>query len=355
MLPPIFSTEQQTRQRLTLLSLLAVTVHVVGLSNVWSYWVANAAAQQVVCQLGLAISLAVLYLAQFHPANRRAVRVLALLLALIWLLAGLVPPEATASGQSAATNPHILGLLNLALLCYALLPAQVAGWMSAGSYLLFLLGVWRFHGTPQLPDLSAGITLLLLHYVGSHSYDMLNVRERAQKLAHLAAYDQLTGLLNRYGMEENLRQLWEQAQQTGEDGTLLLLDIDHFKSINDQFGHAVGDRVLRRVGRILPEVCPKGTVGRWGGEEFLMVLPALSSSETELLAKQLTACLVPTGRALPSGRPVTLSGGGVRFSEAASLPQLIALADQRLYVAKGEGRNRLKWTSPPEHSSTVAV
>ncbi|ADY27642.1 diguanylate cyclase (plasmid) [Deinococcus proteolyticus MRP] len=340
---PSAPTEQQIRQRFTLLGLLSAAIHLVGFGNTW---LPDRAMQQAVCGLGLTISLTVLYLVRRSPMNLGLVRARALALAVIWLLASVVPPGLSHTG-GASTDPHLLSLMNLALLGYALLPGRLAGWVSAGAYLVFLVSIFYFHGVHQLPYLSAGITLLLLHYVGSHSYELLNVRQRAQHLAHLAAYDHLTGLLNRYGMEEKLRELWDRVQShgNGDDATLLLLDIDHFKAINDQHGHDVGDRVLRRVSRALTEACPEGQVGRWGGEEFLVVLPPISPSEAKLLPSRLTACLAATGRAIPGGQPVTLSGGGVQFSEADSLPQLIALADQRLYAAKRLGRDRVEWSS----------
>ncbi|MFC6489212.1 GGDEF domain-containing protein [Nitratireductor sp. GCM10026969] len=152
--------------------------------------------------------------------------------------------------------------------------------------------------------------------------------------------DTLTGVLNRRGFEGRARAFL--AQGSGEPHSLILCDLDHFKQINDRYGHAAGDRVLNGFGGLLRHNARADDLfGRIGGEEFAILLRDTALSEAigfaERLRLELSALEFPF---LPSGGRVTASFGVAAAEPGDSLEQLLARADRRLYLAKTSGRNR---------------
>jgi diguanylate cyclase (GGDEF)-like protein len=165
-----------------------------------------------------------------------------------------------------------------------------------------------------------------------------------EQIRRLAATDALTGLANRRTLEEMLEREISRATRQGDDVTLVMIDLDHFKSLNDTHGHQVGDEVLRHVGRRLSEQCRDfDTPARYGGEEFAVVLPRCSQEEAEEVAERMRTSLASGGPV-----PITASAGVATFpSQAESSYALIRAADNALYRAKGAGRDRTSgWTRP---------
>jgi len=156
----------------------------------------------------------------------------------------------------------------------------------------------------------------------------------------LATIDALTGLRNRHGMEQWLAH-WNAG--AGEPLTLLLLDVDRFKSINDRFGHAVGDAVLRVIGELLQANCRAGDMAvRYGGEEFLLGLISVAPSSAPEIADRLRMSIAAhTWSALADGLTVTASIGVAASTETGNVDALFELADRRLYAAKFGGRDRV--------------
>lgn len=172
------------------------------------------------------------------------------------------------------------------------------------------------------------------------------LRRRNAELERLSRTDLLTGLFNRRHMEEELIRWHSSAVRHGEPMALVLFDIDHFKSVNDTYGHAVGDLVLREFCRHLAEGLRKGDVAsRWGGEEFLVLLPRTHVTEAAEVAERVRSS-VATSPIAAGGRriPVTVSGGCV-LGPGDGIDAMLSQADQRLYEAKHLGRNRIISTS----------
>lgn len=172
--------------------------------------------------------------------------------------------------------------------------------------------------------------------------DLIRAREG---LRYQATHDVLTGTFNRGAILEDLRRVLERAERTGGAAGILLLDLDHFKLVNDRHGHLAGDAVLleaaRRVSRALR---PYDLLGRYGGEEFLVVLPDCSSGATALAAERIRAAVADTPIAIPDDGaiPVSVSIGGVIAGEGRwKETDLLAIADSALYQAKEQGRNRV--------------
>lgn len=170
--------------------------------------------------------------------------------------------------------------------------------------------------------------------------------ELAQALAMLqevASRDDLTRLVNRRHMQERIEREAAMQQRSGEPFCLALLDLDHFKRINDHHGHAKGDQVLKDFAQAALAVLRKTDVlARWGGEEFLLLLPnehpAGAHAALERIGTSLQAQLQSPGA---SGLPVTFSAGLTDHPEGEPLRETLERADQALYAAKAQGRNRV--------------
>ncbi len=167
------------------------------------------------------------------------------------------------------------------------------------------------------------------------------LRLQAAELERQSREDGLTGLANRRWTDECLAVEWERASRFGEDLTVVIADIDHFKSINDRFSHASGDDVLRRVARILRASCRTiDVVGRYGGEEFLLLLPRTPPEQARGLCERIRAAVEASDWAtLHPELRVTLSMGVC--GSGGSAEALVRGADARLYEAKHAGRNRV--------------
>jgi diguanylate cyclase (GGDEF)-like protein len=204
-----------------------------------------------------------------------------------------------------------------------------------------------------VPDsiwLSGLVFLSLLHTIAAVFLGIVLSNERmAKAMRKLADTDELTGLANRRSF---LRQV-EKSLATGAGGTLLIADIDHFKQINDRYGHQGGDAVLQGFAVLLQQLAGERFVAaRIGGEEFGIFLPGLSGPHLDLLAAQLcrAAALLQTEHA-GEVIPVTISAGLAGRSSSVSYEQLFGEADKALYLAKRSGRNcfrRLPAASPAD-------
>lgn len=167
---------------------------------------------------------------------------------------------------------------------------------------------------------------------------------RNTELAHLASTDVLTGVANRWELERRLVAEQERMRRWGHSSSLLLLDLDHFKQVNDDHGHPVGDRVLRQMAEVLRgQLRAVDILARWGGEEFAILLPGTDVGGAQAIAERLrsaveTQPLVVDGRAIR----LTVSVGVAALSAASDgLESSYATADRALYEAKGRGRNRV--------------
>ncbi|MHA7143319.1 GGDEF domain-containing protein [Arthrobacter sp. TmT3-37] len=184
------------------------------------------------------------------------------------------------------------------------------------------------------------ITMLLLVVV-SFSAAALSAEQIATDLRTRADRDALTGLLNRSGFLDLASVQTDRLARTDRPGTLILADLDFFKSVNDTHGHAAGDTVLRAFAAACAEtVRSTDLVGRYGGEEFIFLLPGASVSRSEDITRDVSMAL--RGHSTPGGFEMPTVSYGVAAVEAADydLDAAIAAADQALYAAKASGRNK---------------
>jgi diguanylate cyclase (GGDEF)-like protein len=163
------------------------------------------------------------------------------------------------------------------------------------------------------------------------------------KLAELATTDGLTSLYNRRAIYEHLDREFHRSQRYGNPFAVFLLDIDHFKLVNDTWGHAMGDRIIVRVARILTETVRQTDFsGRYGGEEFLVLAPETPHVNARVLAERIRARVEHVSRSEDELPEVTVSIGIASSDNvtAEHYEELVQAADVALYEAKNAGRNR---------------
>lgn len=169
---------------------------------------------------------------------------------------------------------------------------------------------------------------------------MRRLESQHQAMKDLAMRDQLTALCNRYHLSEELPSLIAEAQDSGIPLSMMVLDVDHFKKINDTRGHKVGDQVLESIAKTLHSICRSDDlVARVGSEEFVAVLPGVGLAEAVIRAEATRSRIEAL---MPEGIPVTASLGVAVVSGGETYDDLFRRADDAMYRAKMAGRNRVE-------------
>ena len=165
------------------------------------------------------------------------------------------------------------------------------------------------------------------------------LREKSEKYRELSHIDSLTEVYNRYGFMQTLKSLFGKGALKG---CLLIIDIDHFKQVNDKFGHVTGDKILREVAKLFSTNIRKSDIfARWGGEEFVLLVTNYELVQAKSLAEKLRALVAEHGFHSGKSASITVSIGLTSFSKADSLNSAFIRADEALYSAKTNGRNRV--------------
>ena len=219
--------------------------------------------------------------------------------------------------------------------------------------------LWHNDVPLRIPDAHLGeqllawaviaLTLWQCTWIGTYNGAMtrlLRTRSRAlaeltQRVQQLAEHDELTGLLNRRSLLRALADEQRRAERTGQPLAIALVDLDHFKAINDTHGHGAGDRTLKLFAqRVLPLVRTTDRFGRYGGEEFLVVLPGTTPDEARVPVERLRAALAARGwDDVVDGLQVTFSCGLAGHRPDDTVEDLLRRADEALYAAKDAGRD----------------
>lgn len=176
-------------------------------------------------------------------------------------------------------------------------------------------------------------------------YYLKQVRKAQKKLHLLATTDSLTKLLNRRQMSILTQNEIKSSIHLHKSVCLILIDLDHFKTVNDNFGHDIGDQVLVKCSELISlQLRTTDLVSRWGGEEFLVVLPNASIDDALEKAEQIRLCIhdYDWGKNLVKGLSLSLSSGVAKVSPTETLSAAIARADRALYKSKRNGRNRVE-------------
>ena len=165
-----------------------------------------------------------------------------------------------------------------------------------------------------------------------------------EQLKKIAMFDRLTGIYNRYKLDMVLEQQVQIAERYKRPLSLIFMDIDKFKSINDTYGHEMGDLVLKKFADIVRNNIRKSDIfGRWGGEEFILILPETKLSEAIKLAKKLRELVEEHNFDKRLKRKITSSFGVVQYREGESIKTMLHRVDELLYKAKENGRNRVEF------------
>ncbi len=176
------------------------------------------------------------------------------------------------------------------------------------------------------------------------------LRRLNEQLQVKSQTDPLTGLANRAALDRRFARALAQARRYDRPLSIVMLDIDHFKSINDEFGHQMGDRVLKEFADMLVSgLRGSDAVGRWGGEEFLLLCPETSSQQAAAFAERL--CEQSRALSFSTGQTQTLSAGVAELNATDTVDSLLRRADAALYRAKHEGRDRVCCHAPDEQAS----
>ena len=191
--------------------------------------------------------------------------------------------------------------------------------------------------------------LRFYHLKRSEAHLKKRVKEQTQVLAkqaqafeHQATHDQLTGIANRRAFDQWLVAHFDQAQRDEQPLSMLLIDIDHFKQINDQYSHLIGDQVIVSVVQVIANCLPpQALFARWGGEEFTILFPGLNEDEALQWAQRIRHQVASHDYSmLASGLQVRVSIGAADIDCAVNVDRLLSHADKALYLAKEQGRNR---------------
>jgi two-component system cell cycle response regulator len=202
-------------------------------------------------------------------------------------------------------------------------------------------------GRPTLDNALTALRLMaataalvaLVNFVNDTARQYGRLWEEHRLMQTLALCDALTDLPNRRACEMTLRREMARSKREGKPLSVVLLDVDHFKAINDRFGHEAGDRVLVGIAQVLRDnLRASDAPARWAGDEFVAVLPTTGLAQAQLVAERIRRAVTESGMgAGPSQITITL--GITQLSVGEDIASLLARADRNLYQAKRDGRN----------------
>ena len=184
------------------------------------------------------------------------------------------------------------------------------------------------------------------YYLGEQIGLVLHNAELYEQVSRTAGTDPLTGLYNRRRLLELLGKEIERSERYNQKLSLAMMDLDHFKSINDKYGHECGDDVLKQVAGLIREGCRQtDIISRWGGEEFLLVFIESGIEEAAPVCERIRSLVESTDLPCLEGRKVTVSAGLAPFKFSETIEKNVSSADSALYRAKESGRNRVTTVS----------
>lgn len=198
------------------------------------------------------------------------------------------------------------------------------------------------------------LAVVLFAVVLTSLWWMRKLNELNKRLKQLSVTDALTGLLNRTGLSASFPLDLERAQRYGRPLSVVLLDLDHFKNVNDEFGHLVGDKVLVEFANLIRSTARQvDAVYRWGGEEFLIICPETLPDEVQHLAERLLDAV--RSYRFSNQKPMTVSAGIANLSTGDTMASLTQRADEALYQAKAAGRDQIHVAPNGSEPETVEI
>ncbi len=179
-----------------------------------------------------------------------------------------------------------------------------------------------------------------IEYFVGYLIDITEIKESELKMQHLSITDKLTNIYNRLFLDQILKKQYYELLRNGEQCSIIMMDIDYFKKINDKYGHLVGDSVLQELSQLIKKNIRESDVfGRWGGEEFMIIAPHTNKEEAVILAEKLRKLI--ESHNFKGVEHLTVSFGVTECKANFSLDRNILNADKALYTSKGNGRNQV--------------
>lgn len=204
-----------------------------------------------------------------------------------------------------------------------------------------------FEGEGEGYALAVFTTQTLVSVLGSAALAMVHVRDTVRVLERASEHDPLTGLLNRRGLDAAADGVVNAKARSFRPASVVVADIDLFKSVNDTYGHDAGDRVIRALAALMVGTARDGDlVARMGGEEFVTVMGDASPEVARLYAEAVRVAMAEIEHGALNGERVTASFGVAELMPGDSLSEAVAAADMALYEAKRAGRNRVRLSRP---------
>ena len=277
-------------------------------------------------ELGLALSMMLLfrYVWRTHRVDGPALLICLMYLSVIVLVVHLKGP--------ALINwmfPAVMG-------CFCVLKARTAAMISLLSMLFLFPALYPNVSVYELLLTYTSLTLLALF---SYTFTIISFQHQIE-LSKLATKDALTGSGNRRSLDEAVNQIYNKHQRNPIKASLIMLDIDHFKQINDKHGHGMGDEILIKISDLLRNIVRvSDQIYRYGGEEFVLIAEGADLKEATVLAETIRSRVEDS--ILMNNQKVTISLGVAEIKQSSSQNTWLQLADEALYKAKQNGRNRV--------------
>ena len=213
-------------------------------------------------------------------------------------------------------------------------------------YIIFNFKKWEANGFQMSAIFNIFIASFAIVYIimyfeisKQEAYD--SMKEKNKELALLSRMDRLTGIFNRYKLDEMLEKEFLKAKSTNVVFTLIIADLDFFKKMNDTYGHIKGDQILKKTAKILQRnIRDKDILGRWGGEEFLIICPDTKREEAYIIAERIRKNIETYS--FDGIKNLTISIGLSEFQASDGINSVLRRADKALYKAKDSGRNRVE-------------
>lgn len=251
--------------------------------------------------------------------------------------------------QFASINPYIIGIFGVSAFIVAPPVASFTLYLISYLFFFFLLPIFQYNSQAvEILRINAFLMIIMAWFLSRMVYrlklvtfmDKKALEESNLNLQNMVMRDSMTLLLNHKNIFLRLTEEIERAKRIGYPLSVVMLDIDHFKVINDNYGHQAGDEVILQVTEILNETCrATDVIGRYGGDEFVVILPDTNAGQALILAERIRQKVVEAE--FDKGIQVSISGG-IRELGDESADQLIKGVDEQLYQAKSKGRNRFE-------------
>jgi diguanylate cyclase (GGDEF)-like protein len=249
--------------------------------------------------------------------------------------------------EIASIDTYVMAIIGMTALLY--IPPYQTALLFSSVYIAFFFALPVFQSQPYVVHvlrINAFVISFFAWVLSRLVYgmkitalaDKIVIEEKNEMLKELVVRDSMTSLFNHESVYKKLGEEMLRSRRIGYPLSLMMLDIDDFKCINDRYGHIAGDRVIIRLSHLLLETCRKtDIICRFGGEEYVLIMPDTNTAQALLLSERIRRA-VETG-AFENGVRITLSGGICEYKNE-SVDELIGSADSRLYAAKAAGKDR---------------